>query len=587
MKALRLVALGVAALAISACAASEDMSTDAAGAGAAAGTGVAGNGGGNAGTGGAGSGAAGTGVAGAAGNGGTAGASGTIGSAGVGGTAGAAGQGGSAGAGQAGSAGRGGAGGSAGTTGVAGGGGAGRGGTTGVAGQGGSAGRGGAGGVAGTTGTAGTAGQGNLPAGVTSLFPAPNGQNLCPDPPLKITFSGAPTLGSSGRIRVFNSGGTAVATVDMAAASVSQTIGGMAFTVSRPVYVDGNTVSVTLPPKALAYGMTYYVNVESGAITAPGGAFSITDTSTWRFTTMAAAPSDRSTLSVALTGAGSFCSVQGAFDLIPANNTAAVTVTVGTGIYHEIIYLSRKSTITLQGQDRNGTVISGTNNNNLNPSTRGRALFGVDNVSNMVFRNLTIKNLTPQGGSQAEALRLGACDRCVVRDATIISLQDTLLWDGKVYANNCLIQGNVDFIWGGGAAYFVNSEIKTTGRAGYIVQARNPASTYGYVFVDSKITADSGVTGNVLARIDAGVYPASHVAYINCQMSGAISSAGWLVTGSATSSLRFWEYKSVDASGNAVNVGQRLSGSRQLSDSEAAMMRDPSVVLAGWTPPAN
>ena len=331
----------------------------------------------------------------------------------------------------------------------------------------------------------------------------------------------------------------------------------------------------------------YYVNVESGAITAGGGAFSITDTSTWRFTTMAAAPSDRSTLSVALNGAGSFCSVQGAFDLIPANNTAAVTVTVGTGTYHEVIYLSRKSTITLQGQDRNGTVISGTNNNNLNPSTRGRALFGVDNVSNMVFRNLTIRNLTPQGGSQAEALRLRRCDRCVVRDATIISLQDTLLWDGRIYANNCLIQGNVDFIWGGGAAYFVNSEIKTIGRAGYIVQARNPASTYGYVFVDSRITADSGVTGNVLARIDAGVYPASHVAYINCQMSGAISAAGWLVTGSATSALRFWEYKSVDASGNAINVGSRLAGSRQLSDSEAAMMRDPTVVLAGWTPPAN
>jgi hypothetical protein len=472
MKVRPLAVMAVAALAISGCAASDDMSTDATGTGGGAGSGVAGGGGGGAGTGGAGSGTAGTGIAGAAGTSGTAGASGTMGSAGTvgaGGSGGVAGRGGTGGvagsgggAGQGGSAGRAGSGGSAGATGLAGGAGAGRGGTTGVAGQGGSAGagqggsagRGGAGGAAGTTGSGGTAGQGNLPPGVTALFPAPNGQNLCPDPPLKITFSGAPTLGSSGRIRVFNSGGTAVATVDMAAATVSWTIGGMAFTVSRPVYVDGNTVSVTLPPKALAYGMTYYVNVESGAITASGGAFSITDTSTWRFTTMAAAPSDRSTLSVALNGAGSFCSVQGAFDLIPANNTAAVTVTVGTGVYHEIVYLSRKSTITLQGQDRNGTVISGTNNNNLNPSTRGRALFGVDNVSNMVFRNLTIRNLTPQGGSQAEALRLGSCDRCVVRDATIISLQDTLLWDGRIYANNCLIQGNVDFIWGGGRRVF-------------------------------------------------------------------------------------------------------------------------------------
>ncbi len=373
----------------------------------------------------------------------------------------------------------------------------------------------------------------------------------------------------------------------MAAATITETIGGMSFAVSRPVYVDGNTVSVTLPPKALAYGMTYYVNVESGAITANGGAFSITDTNTWRFTTMAAAPSNRTAISVALDGSGSFCSVQGAFDLVPASNTTATTITVGAGRYHEVIRLNAKSAITLQGQDRNGTVISGTNNNNLNPSTKGRSLFGVDSASNITIRNLTIQNLTPQGGSQAEALRMEGCNQCVVRDATVISLQDTLLWSGKIYATNVLIEGNVDFIWGTGAAYFVNSEIRTLGRKGYIVQARN-TSGYGYVFVDSKLTADAGITGNILARIDSGAYPSSHVAYINCQMTNAIAPEGWLLTaGSATSSLRFWEYKSVDASGNAINVSSRLAGSRQLSDSEAAMMRDPTVVLGGWQPPTN
>jgi pectin methylesterase-like acyl-CoA thioesterase len=361
----------------------------------------------------------------------------------------------------------------------------------------------------------------------------------------------------------------------------------MSFAVSRPVYVDGNTVSVTLPPKALAYGVSYYVNVESGAITAGGGAFSITDTSTWRFTTMAAAPTNRTAISVALDGSGSFCSVQGAFDLVPSSNTAATTITVGAGHYHEVIRVNGKNTVTLQGQDRNGTVISGTNNNNLNPSTKGRSLFGVDSSTNLTIRNLTIQNLTPQGGSQAEALRMEGCNQCVVRDATVISLQDTLLWSGKIYAANVLIEGNVDFIWGTGAAYFVNSEIRTLGRKGYIVQSRN-TSGYGYVFVDSKLTADSGITGNILARIDAGVYPSSHVAYINCQMTNAIAPEGWLLTaGSATSSLRFWEYKSVDASGNAINVSQRLAGSRQLSDSEAAMMRDPTVVLGGWSPPTN
>jgi pectin methylesterase-like acyl-CoA thioesterase len=603
---LRIALIGVATLALSACATSDE--NPAAGSGGHGGstagsmTGSAGSSGaaGNSGAAGSGdnSGSGGNGNVGSGGS--TSGAAGASGAAGMGGSAGVAGQSGSAGAGAGGSggaigaAGRGGATGAAGQGGSAGAGRGGMGGTAGaaggttgaggVAGTGGSSSRGGAGGMAGTTGQG---GQGNLPAGVTSLFPPPNGQNLCPDPPLKITFSGTPTLGSSGRFRVFTSGGSAVATVDMAASTVTETIGGMSFAVSRPVYVDGNTVSVTLPPKALSYGMTYYVNVESGAITANGGAFSITDTTTWRFTTMAAAPSNKTALSVALDGSGSFCSVQGAFDLVPSGNTAATTIAVGAGHYHEVIRLNGKSAITLQGADRNGTVISGTNNNNLNPSTKGRSLFGVDSLNNFTIRNLTIQNLTPQGGSQAEALRMEGCDKCVVRDATVISLQDTLLWSGRIYASNVLIEGNVDFIWGTGAAYFANSEIRTLGRKGYIVQSRN-SSGYGYVFVDCKLTADSGITGNILARIDAGAYPSSHVAYINCQMSNAIDPTGWLLTaGSATSSLRFWEYKSVDASGNAINVSSRLSGSRQLSDSEAAMMRDPTVVLNGWQPPAN
>jgi pectin methylesterase-like acyl-CoA thioesterase len=181
-----------------------------------------------------------------------------------------------------------------------------------------------------------------------------------------------------------------------------------------------------------------------------------------------------------------------------------------------------------------------------------------------------------------------SCDMCIVRDATVISLQDTLLWDGRIYANNVLIEGNVDYVWGGGAAYFVNSEIRTIGRSGPIVQARNPATSYGYVFVDSKITADAGLTGGVLARIDVGVYPASHVAYINCQMTPEITAAGWQLTaGTDVSQLRFWEYQSVDANGNLINTGSRLNGSKQLTAAQAAMMRDPSVVLAGWTPPAN
>ncbi|WP_437282969.1 pectinesterase family protein [Sorangium sp. So ce375] len=458
----------------------------------------------------------------------------------------------------------------------------------------GGSGMGGAGAAGGGEGTGASHGDGgagpvDLPAGVSALFPAPGARGLCPDPPLRISFPGAPTLGSAGVIRVFNAAqpGAAVATIDMSSMTVSATIGGRTFNVLRPVYVDGNDAVVSLPSRALGYGKSYYVTVDPGAIVPPGGgSFAIADATTWRFDTADAGPSSLSSLEVALDGSGDFCSVQGALDAVPANNRDSVVITVQRGVHHGVVYFEGKNNVTLRGADRKGTVLSGTNNNNMNGSTRGRALVGADKVSNLVIENLTIHNLTPQGGSQAEALRLQDCDKCVVRDADILSLQDTLLWSGRIYADNCTIAGNVDFVWGTGAAYFNRCEIKTVGRSGYNVQARNGDSGYGYVFVDSRITSDAGITGNTLARIDVSQYPSSHVAYIDCTLGSHISRAGWTITGgSPPRTLRFWEYRSRDTDGRLIDTSGRAAGSTQISAAQAAMMRDPANVLGGWVPP--
>jgi pectin methylesterase-like acyl-CoA thioesterase len=412
---------------------------------------------------------------------------------------------------------------------------------------------------------------------------------LCADPPLRITFAAPPSLGSAGKIQVYDVAqpATAVASVDMSAATTTDTIGGASFTLPRAAYVDGNDAVFYLRHHALGYGKTYAVTVDAGVVVGPGGAaFSVAGTTAWRFSTAAAAPAAAPSLPVALDGSAPFCSIQGALDVLPARNSAAATIAVAAGTYHEVVYFTSKNNVTVTGADRQQTVIAATNNNTLNPSTRGRALFGVDNSSGFTVQTLTIHNLTPEGGSQAEALRLEGCDKCVVRDADILSLQDTVLWSGRVYADSCLIAGNVDFVWGTGAAYFNQCEIRTVGRAGANVQARNGASGYGYVFVDCQVTSDPGITGQVLARIDVSAYPASHVAYVNCTLGSHISPAGWTISGGTdTSQLRFWEYQSVDPSGKAIDVSRRAAGSTQLSSAQAAMMRDPTVVLGGWQPP--
>jgi pectin methylesterase-like acyl-CoA thioesterase len=444
-----------------------------------------------------------------------------------------------------------------------------------------------AGGSAGTA--SGSGGSGAPIVELGPLFPANMAKDVCPDPQLRIRTSGKPSLGSSGKIQVFDSTqpSKAVAVVDMAVAQISETVGGTAMRLPRPVYIADNDVYVHLPGHPLGYGHSYFVTVDAGVIQVAGGtAPMLSGSSSWQFQTRMGAPSDLTQVRVALDGSGEFCSVQGALDAVPARNTAPTTITIGRGPYYEAIHATGKNDVTLHGEDRKATIIAGVNNNNLNGSTSTRALVSIESSNKVVFENLTIHNLTPQGGSQAEALRLQSCDQCVVRHADIISLQDTLLWSGRIYANDCYIEGNVDYIWGTGAAFFDHCEIKTAGRAGYLVQARNPASSSGYVFVDSKLTADPSVSGDMLGRIDVSVYPASQVAYINCQMGKHISPVGWTVTGGAAGgSLRFWEYQSVDPSGAPIDVSKRLAGSKQLSAAEAMMLRDPAQVLAGWKPP--
>lgn len=426
----------------------------------------------------------------------------------------------------------------------------------------------------------------DLPAGVSGMFPLPDAIGVCPDPTLHLHFSGKPQLGTTGKISVYeaNNPNSPAARIDLAVATTSDVIGGATFNVPKGAYVDGNEVIFTLPSKGLGYGKTYYVQIDAGAVRGPDGSpFTITDDSTWRFATADRAPAEFEQLRVALDGDGQFCTLQGAVDAA----RDGTSISIGAGNYYGIVYFENKNNLTMRGDDRAKTALKGVNNNNLNPSTRGRSLVGTEGLTQFTVENLTIHNLTPQDGSQAEALTLLDCDRCLVRDANILSLQDTLLWSGKIYADNCYIAGNVDYIWGTGAAYFNQCEIRTVGRNGYNVQARNGSNAHGYVFVDSKLTSDPGITGDVLARIDVSQYPGSEVAYIDCEIGSHISAAGWLISGgSAPASLRFLEYKSRAADGSLLNTAQRLAGSRQLSDSEAATYRDPAQILGGWTPPA-
>ena len=302
---------------------------------------------------------------------------------------------------------------------------------------------------------------------------------------------------------------------------------------------------------------------------------------------LSAAAEPKADLVVAPDGSGNFKTVQAAIDAAPANSAKRTVILVKRGTYPELVMVAaEKKNLTILGEDRKQTIIAATNNAVLNP--RRREMFSAE-ADDFRLENLTLHNLTPKGGQQAEAIRVRA-DRVVFDHCDFKSFQDTLRLDGRVYVRECYIEGDVDFIWGGGRVYFDRCAILAL-HDGYLVQSRNGAEKFGYVFADCKINTAPNLKRFVLARIDPARFPHSHVAFLHCAMGPCVTPAGWVFDGpgaaASKETTRFWEFQSTDLAGKPLDVSQRAAGSRQLTAAEAAQERDIARVLGGadhWNP---
>src|SRR5215210_4794954 len=431
----------------------------------------------------------------------------------------------------------------------------------------------------------------------TAFGPTNGATDINIDAPLSVTFNQTPKVGNTGRLRIYKEDGTLVDTIDMSAGTQSRLNGTVNFNY-LPIIVSGNTAAI-YPHQKLAYNQSYYVTIEPGVITDVSGApfVGISDPVTWGFSTKTAGPAAGTlALTVAADGTGDFSTVQGAIDFVPANNTKRVVITVLKGTYTEIVYIgSNKPFISVRGEDRAQSIIQYANNNNFNPtSTTTRGMFGVD-AADFTLENITLRNTTPQGGSQAEAFR-GNNNRIVLNRVNLYSFQDTLLLQSQSnqggFVTDSYIEGDVDFMWGSGPVFFQNTELKQLRTGGFYTQIRNGNGKNGNVFVNCKLTRSStAITDDYLTRIDPDDFPFSQVVFINTLMDAHIRPDPWrfdnptnAVTAANYPNIRFWEYNSKDLNGNPVDVSQRAAISRQLTAAEAAQWSAPSFVLGGRVP---
>ena len=482
-----------------------------------------------------------------------------------------------------------------------------------------------------------------------AYFPANGAKSVNPDSHLVITFPSTPTLGSSGKIRIYDAADDRlVDTLDLSippgpttgpgalagrvpytpvpyeykpgrrptnADTVPGTPSGVAVPTPPthqltiiggfsdafhfyPVIIRGNVATIYPHNNLLAYGRTYYVQIDPGVLTVAGGSFTgVSGTRGWTFSTRSAAPPAGSTrLVVSTDGKGDFNTVQGAVDFVPDMSARRVTIFIRNGEYEEIVYFRNKTNITLFGEDREKVRILYANNEIFNPHPPNvatnewpgtfpsrRAAFMADHSSGIHLVNLTIRN-TARG--QAEGL-LMAGERNIVSHATIVGSGDALQVNGSAYLTDSLIVGDGDTVLGRGPAFFNRCELQSRG---VFTWTRNTAANHGNIFLNCRFRA-TGDAPTVIARapVNGGrTYPNAEVVLLDCALEG-ISPVGWGDVGGDTTDVHYWEYKSTNLrDGTPVDVTARHPVSKRLTmDSNGqtiANYSNPAWVLGGWSP---
>ncbi|MFT4111348.1 pectinesterase family protein [Silvibacterium sp.] len=315
------------------------------------------------------------------------------------------------------------------------------------------------------------------------------------------------------------------------------------------------------------------------------------------------APEEDHAIYVAADGTGEYTRVEQAVEVAP--DTGA-TILIAPGVYREIVTVT-KPHVTLRGTgaDPAAVVIVNDHNAGENGGTLHSATVNV-RADDFTAENLTMENdfnRTHQQvsqGSQALAL-LVTGDRAIFRRVHLLGNQDTVYAgsrncspDGpacvpsRQYFSDCVIAGNVDFIFGDGKAVFEGCEIRSTAHKGGFLTAQAkhyPDEDSGFVLDHCKLTADAGAEAPIY--LGRPWRPYATVVYLHTWMGAHIAPDGWREwKPGETHSLDTAYYAEYDSSGPGARMKEREPQAHALTAAEAARW-EPQAFLHGsdgWNP---
>lgn len=290
--------------------------------------------------------------------------------------------------------------------------------------------------------------------------------------------------------------------------------------------------------------------------------------------------SDRytNTIVVAADGSGDYATIGEALKKLRGDSEDAVRIYVKNGVYNEKLLVNYTiNNLTLEGESREGTVISNGDYASLNNmGTSATYTLRVDG-NNVTIKNMTIENTAGRVG-QAVALHTTG-DKIYVKNCSITGNQDTLYASGRNSRNlyeDCYIEGTVDFIFGAATALFRNCHIHAKSN-GYLTAASTAIDNpVGYVFHKCKVTAAEEAEKVHLGRTWR---PYASTFFIECELPSAIVPEGWHNWGKPENELtaRYGEYK---CTGEGASESQRVGWRKTLTAAEAADMTNPAVIFS-------